>query len=315
MPKVSVIIPVYNAEKTLVACASNLVNQTYQNIELIFVNDASTDGSLQILLDCEKQFSDRVIIVDLAENSGPGGARNAGLTYATGEYLGFCDSDDMVDVTMYEKLIKRAVETDADMVDAAYYDEATDTCILQTADELCGVLDDTKKSELIAGGGYLWSRVFKRDLFDGIRFREKTILEDMEVMMELFMRCNRLENLHDVLYKYRKNSESASKPRDVFLYHGYVKAAIRAVAECEGRYEALRPAFEYSIAHLYEGGLSNLMNAANLSDSDKEPMIRELYELRKKYIQTGFRDNPYVRRKIGSNVLTVFDEVDRHYMG
>ncbi|MCR4947049.1 MAG: glycosyltransferase, partial [Lachnospiraceae bacterium] len=200
MPKVSVIVPVYNAEKTLVACISNLVNQTLEDIELIFINDASTDGSLRILLDCEKQFSDKVIIVNLEENSGPGGARNAGLAYASGDYIGFADSDDMVDVTMYEKLLKRAEDENADMVDAAYFDEASDTCILQTSDGLCGELDDAKRSALIAGGGYLWSRLFRRELFDGITFREKAILEDLEVMMELFMRTRVLANIHDVLY-------------------------------------------------------------------------------------------------------------------
>ena len=316
MPKVSVVVPVYNAEKTLVACASNLVNQTAPDIEIVFVNDASTDGSLRILMDCEKQFSDKVIVVNLEKNSGPGGARNAGLVYATGDYLGFADSDDMVDVTMYEKLLKKAVDEGADMVDAAYYDEGTDSCILQTPDGLCGELDDAKRSDLIAGGGYLWSRLFKRELFDGIEFREHAILEDMEVMMELFMRTRVMANIHDVLYRYSAGETSASMPKDAFWYHDNIINAMNAVGSCMEKHcdadsKSLRTAFEYSISHLYEGGLSNLVNTDAIKD--KEPFYRELYDLRKRYITVPFGENRYIIEKTSENVLSVFEDVDRHF--
>ena len=316
MPKVSVVVPVYNAEKTLVACISNLVNQTLGDIELIFVNDASTDGSLRILMDCEKQFSDRVIIVNLEINSGPGGARNAGLLYASGDYIGFADSDDMVDVTMYEKLLKKAEDENADMVDTAYFDEASNTCILQTPDGLCGELDDEKRSELIAGGGYLWSRLFRRGLFEGVKFRENAILEDMEVMMELFMRTKVLANTHDVLYKYSAGDSSASRPKDVMRYHDHIIKAMNAVGACMEKYcgadnGSLRMAFEYSIAHLYEGGLSNIVNSNTIED--KDALYRQLYDLMRRYITVAFGDNHFIMEKIPGNVRAVFEDVDRHF--
>ena len=316
MPKVSVIVPVYNAEKTLVQCVSNLVSQTMEDIELVFVNDASADGSLRILMDCEKQFSDRVIIVNLEDNVGPGGARNAGLLYASGDYIGFVDSDDMVDVTMYEKLLKKAMDENADMVDAAYYDEGSDTCILQTPDELCGELDDTKRSELIAGGGYLWSRLFKHELFHGIEFREKVILEDMEVMMEMFMKAKVIANTHDVLYKYSAGDNSASRPKDALRYHDNIRKAMNAVGVCMEKYcgadnENLRMAFEYSVAHLYEGGLSNIVNSNTIEDKDL--LYRELYELRKRYIRMPIKKNRYIIKKIPHNIRMVFEDVDRHF--
>ena len=94
MPKVSVIMPVYNSERTLIDSLSSLVNQTLTDIELILVNDYSTDNSLKILADCEAQFSDKVLLINLNENHGAGGARNIGLSYASGDYIGFMDSDD-----------------------------------------------------------------------------------------------------------------------------------------------------------------------------------------------------------------------------
>ena len=316
MPKVSVIIPVYNAYGTLTPCISNLVNQTLDDIELIFVNDASTDKSLDILMECERQFPDKTLVVNLSENLGPGGARNVGLSYARGEYIGFTDSDDMVDPHMYEKLLDRALEIGADMVDAAYYDEAGDVCILQTPDELCGKLDDEKRSKLIAGGGYLWSRLIKRDLFEGITFRERAILEDMEVMMALYMKTKVLANLHDVLYRYSAGENSASRPKDVRKYHGNVKNAMIAVGECMEKYAssvALRSAFEYSVAHLYEGGLSNILN--NADNADRESLYRELYDLRRRYITVPFRENVFITEKTAENVLSVFEDVDRHFGG
>ena len=108
MKKVSVIVPVYNAEKTLTDCLGNLVHQTLEDIELILVNDASTDGSLEILLSCERQFPDKVLLINSSENLGAGGARNLALDMAQGEYVGFVDADDMVDSHMYEKLYTAA---------------------------------------------------------------------------------------------------------------------------------------------------------------------------------------------------------------
>ena len=115
--KVSVIVPVYNAAKTLAPCLGNLVHQTLPGLELILVNDASTDGSDTILAACEQQFPENIILINLEENLGPGGARNVGLSYASGEYIGFVDSDDLADPTMFETLYAHAKEGNYDMVD------------------------------------------------------------------------------------------------------------------------------------------------------------------------------------------------------
>ena len=105
MPKVSVIMPVYNSERTLIDSLSSLVNQTLTDIELILVNDYSTDNSLKILADCEAQFSDKVLLINLNENHGAGGARNIGLSYASGDYIGFMDSDDIAYPDRCEKQV------------------------------------------------------------------------------------------------------------------------------------------------------------------------------------------------------------------
>lgn len=109
--KISVIVPVYNAEKYLSKCIESILAQTYQNIEIILVNDGSKDNSLQVCNDYA--ILDNRIIVINQENGGPSKARNSGIDAATGQYLGFVDSDDTINKNMYELLLKNMLETES----------------------------------------------------------------------------------------------------------------------------------------------------------------------------------------------------------
>lgn len=113
MAKVSIIVPVYNTEKFLEKCLNSLIGQTLQDIEIVCVNDGSTDNSLKILTDYANKDS-RIIIIN-QENKMQGAARNAGTAVATGEYIGFVDSDDWVDLDYFEKLYNTAKKYDMDI--------------------------------------------------------------------------------------------------------------------------------------------------------------------------------------------------------
>lgn len=118
LPKVSVIIPVYNTEKYLKKCLDSVCNQTLQDIEIICINDCSQDNCLEILK--AYALSDtRVRIIDFKENRGAGAARNAGIEAAQGEYIGFVDSDDFIDLDFYEKLYNSGTKTKANVVKGA----------------------------------------------------------------------------------------------------------------------------------------------------------------------------------------------------
>lgn len=116
MPKVSIIVPVYNVEKYLRKCIDSLVNQTLNDIEIICINDGSTDKSLKILKEYKNKDS-RIILLN-QENSGQSVARNRGIEIAKGEYLGFVDPDDWIDLDYYEKLYNAAIGTNADIATA-----------------------------------------------------------------------------------------------------------------------------------------------------------------------------------------------------
>ena len=114
MPKVSVIIPVYNVEKYLSECLDSVVNQTLKDIEIICVNDGSPDGSAEILEEYAQK--DNRIKVITQENRGVSEARNSGLKIASGEYIAFLDSDDYIDLKFFEQLYKRGIESNSDVV-------------------------------------------------------------------------------------------------------------------------------------------------------------------------------------------------------
>ena len=113
-PKLSVIIAVYNTEKYIVKCLDSLLNQTYKNIELVVINDCSTDNSLKILKKYFKKYSN-IILIDNKQNKGLSYSRNVGLKNASGEYIGYIDSDDYVDSDYYEKLMKAIIKEKSDV--------------------------------------------------------------------------------------------------------------------------------------------------------------------------------------------------------
>lgn len=118
-PKISVIVPVYNAEKYIEQCARTLFEQTLDNIEYIFVNDCTSDNSISILEDVINKYPNRfnqVKIIHHKQNQGQAGARNTGMQAMSGEYMIHCDPDDWVELDMYELMYNKAIETDADII-------------------------------------------------------------------------------------------------------------------------------------------------------------------------------------------------------
>ena len=119
MKKVSVVVPVYNTEKYLDICLNSLVNQTIDDIEIIIVNDGSTDNSIKIIKKYMKQYPEKIVLLD-QKNSGISVARNNGISIAKGEFIGFVDSDDFVELNMYENLYNAIKNTKSDIVVCDY---------------------------------------------------------------------------------------------------------------------------------------------------------------------------------------------------
>lgn len=315
MKKVSIIIPAYNCEKTLIQCLGNVVNQTLKDIEVILVNDASTDRTWDIILECEAQFPEIIMAINLETNRGAGGARNVGLMYATGEYIGFVDSDDIIATDMYEKMYNEAVRGDYDIVDCGYYNEEKDIAMVHTSDELTGDLNSTKRRQLIVSGGYLWSRIFRRKLLtdSGIQLRENVILEDCEYLMYMFAKAERMGNVKEILYNYRYFKNSLSKSFNVIKYYDNATAAMDAIYNTMSPladYDDLREAVEYAIFRL-ASFCANLCFSYGKNEKmfSVEKGLKGIRERINKYISIPYRQNKYIVNKISVEDLEIIKKV------
>ncbi len=127
-PKVSLVIPVYNVERYIEKCAESLFKQTYQNIEYIFINDASTDNSLKTLKETSKKYPNKnIIFINNHTNKGSSSSRNLGIKTSTGIYINFCDSDDWLEPTAIEEMVKTAISKNADVVVTPFYTNTFNT--------------------------------------------------------------------------------------------------------------------------------------------------------------------------------------------
>lgn len=216
--KLSIIVPVYNmvAGEKLEFCLNSLTNQTISDYEIIAVNDASTDDSLIVLNWYKNHYPDRFRVIDLPENRKQGGAKNAGLEMATGEFIGFVDSDDWIKADMYEKLIDKAEETGADVVGCDYcisYEQSFEVgqVIANSKDDQVGILDDEKYKSLILDPGSLVIKIYRREIFEQepkLRFPEQIFFEDNAIAAGLFLRAKHYEYIKEPLYYYYQHNAS-----------------------------------------------------------------------------------------------------------
>lgn len=225
--KISIIVPCYNVATLVPRCINSLLNQTIglENLEIILVNDASTDTTLEVLLDYEKQYPNNIIVIDLEENVKQGGARNIGMQYATAEYIGFVDADDWVELNMYERLYIKSLAYDCDIVSCRYTRETNDEIVEAHKEEKDSfvIFDDVnrrKQAFMMDFGGGVWSKLYKKSfIFDNeITFPEKLSYEDnyWSALERLYVK--RFYLLEESLYHYYINLNSTITTKNA-LHH------------------------------------------------------------------------------------------------
>ena len=219
MVKVSVVIPVYNAEKHIEKTINSLLTQTFKDIEFIFVNDGSKDKSLEILREYEKK-DNRVIVIDQT-NSGPGGARNSGILKARGEYIGFLDSDDFVTENMYEALYNKAKDKNFDIVECDFrYTDGNKTWegIHDLNSDILSLQE--KKKYMIRMYPVLWNKIYKYNKVKQIFFTEGVFAEDVEYLYRVMPAINTIGYVNNTYYYYyqRPDSESNSYGQKLYDY-------------------------------------------------------------------------------------------------
>ena len=187
MPKVSVIVPIYNVEKYLEKCINSLLSQTLEDIQIILVNDGSKDNSGNIAREYEKNNKNRIIYVE-KENGGLSDARNHGLKYATGDFIAFLDSDDYIEKNAYEEMYNKAIEENADYVECDFIWEFPNKIRVDKQYPY-----KNKKEMLSFVRVVAWNKLIKRQLIidNNLEFPKGLRYEDVEFTYKLIPFINK----------------------------------------------------------------------------------------------------------------------------
>jgi glycosyltransferase involved in cell wall biosynthesis len=219
MPKISVIIPVYNVEKYLRECLDSVVNQTIKDIEIICVNDGSTDGSLDILNEyCSND--DRFVIIN-QENQGLSVARNNGLNSASGDYVAFIDSDDyLLNNDYFEKLYNACEKYSADIAVAGIIrgnNKKTYRILKIEKEEVAIEYEDKLRICDVPDSNYVWNKLYKREslLATGIIFPPGKLYEDLYYTHKVLYYMDKVVTVCGVDYFYRKRKGSIIKTKNI----------------------------------------------------------------------------------------------------
>ena len=306
MLDLSVIVPVYNMAKDglLEYCINSLVGQTLQSMEIIAVDDASTDESLQILRDFEKRYPGRVKAVASPENRRQGGARNLGLKEAQGRYIGFMDADDWVVKDLFERMVERAKTTGADVV-------GTDMCrvyehtMVPTEREACnllsqtGILDHEKRKEYLLQPGPISTKIYAREIFFGkeFHFPEHMAYEDNAVSVEIGMRIKHFEHIPEANVFYYQHGDSTTHSINLKKCQERMEAMriMLKYAKENGALEDFKEVIEFHFSTLF---YRNTLFSYMQSDCKKDmSFIRKMGE---EMVATfpEFRQNPYYNQTV-----------------
>lgn len=290
MIKVSVIVPVYNVEKYLQQCLDSIINQTLQEIEIICVDDGSTDGSLEILEKYAKK--DRRVGIIKQKNAGAGAARNRGMLAAHGKYLSFLDSDDFFEHTMLEKAYELAEKDQTDFV--VYKSDQYHT----EKDEFVSVSWVVREKEIPPYHpfshrqmtdnifkvfvGWAWDKLYRKDFIDSydLKFQEQRTSNDMFFVFSALVLAKRISVLQEVLAHQRRDAkDSLSKTREnSWQCFYYALIALRNRLIEEGVFEEVKKDYINYALHFSLWNYNTLLEPTKtmLHDKLKDEWFEEL---------------------------------------
>lgn len=272
--KITVIVPVYNVENYLNKCLDSLINQTYKNLEIIVINDGSTDNSGEI---CQEyaQKDNRIVYIE-KENGGQSEARNMGLDRMTGSYVTFVDSDDWVELDYVENLYKKITKYQADIAVGNYYsfNEAEgmyyfhifgDSCYEKVYDNV-SIFENLYESQEMKSFALIsvWGKLYKADLLKHLRFDIGKLGEDGYLNQKIYLLAEKTIYLNKGLYAYRQREGSSSRIWTEKWMHALVDAMSERITllanmgyPLEKHLAVYRQMLEVSLANAQASGLSN----------------------------------------------------------
>ena len=268
MPKVSVIVPVYNVEKYLSKCLDSLVNQTLKDIEIIVVNDGTKDNSQSIIDKYKKKYSKKIKSY-IKENGGLSSARNYGLKYAKGNYIAFVDSDDYVDLKMFERMYSEAKNNKFDIVvcDTINVYEEKEVYIKSNLG-----YSNNDINNYIISPPMACSRIYSKKIFEKNKFKEGIFYEDLELTPSFALYTNRIGFLKEGLYFYLQRTGSIMKQKK------FNNRLLDIFDVLEKNYNLLYKDYSKEVEYMY---ITHLLRTATLRflDYDKKEYLYKINKI------------------------------------
>ncbi|MCI8777542.1 MAG: glycosyltransferase [Bacilli bacterium] len=265
---VSVIVPVYNVQDYIEKCLDSLINQTLEQLEVIVIDDGSTDKTGLIVDEYQNKYKSKIKVIH-KKNEGVSIARNVGLEKATGEYIGFLDSDDWVNYDMYEKLYKLAIKDNCDIV-------ACDTLAIYPDKKVLieSHINETSTTEDLMLNAYavIWNKIYKREIIDRIKFKEKmNFCEDVQFLYMVYPKIKKIGVIHETLHNYLQRVGSLTYTYNEKLYQliDSLDDIVNYYKE-QGFYQKYYAELEYSyVRYLYATFIKRLAKTKNKVEFDR----------------------------------------------
>lgn len=271
MPKVSVIVPVYNVEKYIEKCLNTLVNQTLQDIEIIVVNDGATDNSEKIIKEFLEKYPEKIVYLK-KENGGLSDARNFGIPYAKGEYIAFVDSDDYVETFMYKEMYEIAKKENSDMVECDFIWEYPNKSRIDTGEIYNNKKEMAQNVRVVA-----WNKLIKKSILDEtkIEFPKGYRYEDLEFTYKLIPYLEKVSFLKKpcVHYIQRDNSISNTQNERTKEIFDILDHIIDYYKE-KGIYEEYKTELEYTYTRIVL--CSSLLRMCKVKDKEIKKKLLNL---------------------------------------
>lgn len=305
MKKISVIIPCYNVEKYIDRCMQSLVSQTIglENLELILVDDASTDHTLEQLQKWEQRYPDHIMLIPCEENRRQGAARNIGMQYASGEYIGFVDSDDYVSLEMYETLYHKAEEQKCDVVACLFVREDIHGRVLidavpsKKAGRRIEINTREDRRGMIRGGlpGGIWCKIYRRQLLIDrkLYFPEEIAYEDNYWSAILGQEVSSYYIVNEPLYHYVVNEQSTIMQQNASHHLDRLVIELMKVEEYQRRgiFEEFHAEIEMKFLQMY---FINTIRILFVRFREIPYDIIYIMQENVKEIFPNYQDNPYL---------------------
>lgn len=307
MPKVSVIVPVYNVEKYLNKCLDSLINQTFNDFEIIIINDGSPDDSKQIIEKYKSKYNDFIKVINQS-NQGLSASRNNGLKMASGAYIMFADSDDYLELNMLERMYSKITSEQADVV----------ICGNNVVNENYQIISSTfpnnyestdLTTQIILGNLSAWNKIIKKDLLDdsSLLFRSNVWYEDIDFSFKLLLKSQKTCILNENLYNYSLRDGSIMNSKNLVKNLDLIKAFDEIInySKNVNLYDKYYKEIEFLVInHLYISCIVRILTNNNSTNSEKKVLLNTVLS----YINKNFHDykkNIYIKY-LSSNRKIIF---------